>query len=311
MPPERPTQGTPVLRQLILQICLVGVFGAGAASAQQTDVVDRVRQALTAGDPETAAQVLMDLRTADAAAADSARSGVMDAAVNAFQEGERSTAIAMMEAAKKAFPDHRPTLSVLGQFYWYEGNRPGSIENFSRLLEMDPAHTTASRFWDLLYFVPDEFTVPARLRTRRMTIRPLAPADVELDYRAVMGSADHLRGTFGPDDDWPTPDLTLEDDLRALKGHEREHRERSAFTFTVMNHAESEVLGCVYLLPVHHNDYDAQVFFWVTQEAFEAGMEDELSKALRQWLEDEWPFGQVIYPGRDMDWETYEGLVGG
>lgn len=231
-------------------------------------------------------------------------------AVEEFQQGNRQIAIQMLEAAKRVLPQEVSIYFVLGQLCWYTDDRAGSIENFSEVLKIDSDHKTANRFWDLLFFVAEEFEVPQLLVTGHFRIRPLRAADVDLDYRAVMGSIDHLKGVFGPDDDWPTADLTREDDLRALRNHEKEHAQRSAFTYTVMNHEESEILGCVYILPIHTDEFDAQIFFWVTKDAYDRGLDAALHSDIEAWLREDWPFGRVVFPGRDMDWETYTLLVG-
>ncbi|MBU0472592.1 MAG: GNAT family N-acetyltransferase [Bacteroidetes bacterium] len=223
-----------------------------------------------------------------------------------FNTGDRPFAIELVESVKPLFPDRIEIYSVLGQFYYYEFNRKECINNFNRCLEINPEHKLSKQFLDLLTFVPENFNVPEKLMTKQMLLRPLRSSDVELDYRAVMSSIDHLKGVFGPDDNWPQEDLTIEDDLRALKNHESEFQKRVGFTYTVMNHEEQECLGCVYIIPMHAKEYEAQVFLWVTTDAFNKGYDSELYDAVKEWMKNEWPFSKVIFPGRDMDWNTYE-----
>lgn len=303
----------PILTSLGLLLLLTaqtpGVGDDGQAT-QDAPFPDRFRNSVSLDGPEVAGALLVQFKDRQSEAADSARDAIISMAVEDFQGDERNRALGLMEGVKVAYPLHPTVLGVLGQFYWYTNDRPECIENFRTLLRVDPENQMASRFLDLLFFVPDDFTVPELLVTDRFTIRPLGSSYVDLDYRAVMENVDHLRGVFGPDDDWPADDLTLEDDLRALTNHEREHEQRSAFTYTVLNHEESEVLGCIYLLPVHDDDYDVQVFYWTVEEASRQGWEEELGEDLREWLTDEWPFRTMVFPGRDMDWDTYNRLFG-
>ena len=62
-------------------------------------------------------------------------------------------------------------------------------------------------------FVPKDFSVPEKLETDRFRLRMLTVDDVEKDYDAVMTSVEHLRGVFGPRSTWPSPELTLTQDL--------------------------------------------------------------------------------------------------
>ncbi|MFH1196329.1 MAG: hypothetical protein V1720_11510 [bacterium] len=227
-------------------------------------------------------------------------------AAEKFNTGERPFAIELVERVKSFFPDRIEIYSVLGQFYYYEFNRTECIKNFKKCLEINPEHKLSKQFLDLLTFVPENFNVPEKLITKNMLLRPLLSSDVELDYRAVMSSIDHLKGVFGPDDDWPQENLTMEDDLRALKNHESEFQKRVGFTYAVMNHEEQECLGCVYIIPIHANEYEAQVFLWVTTDAFNKGYDSELYDAVKEWMKNDWPFSKVVFPGRDIDWDAYE-----
>jgi hypothetical protein len=90
--------------------------------------------------------------------------------------------------------------------------------------------------------------------------------------------------------------------------HVNEHERRTAFTYTVMNHAQDKCLGCIYILPIHSKQYDAQVFFWVTKDAYDLGYENELYTAIQNWLKRDWPFKEVIYPGRNLNWDKYQSI---
>lgn len=150
-------------------------------------------------------------------------------------------------------------------------------------------------------FVPDEFTVPTRLEGEGFHLRPLVVGDVVKDYDAVMTSVEHLHKHIPPDvfhAVWPSPDMTIEDDLADLGWHQVEFKNRTSFTYTVMNSDESQCLGCVYIFPARFTDADAEVFLWVRKTAFDRGLDEVLFDAVKQWLKDHWPFKHVSFPFR-------------
>jgi len=59
-------------------------------------------------------------------------------------------------------------------------------------------------------FVPNDFNPPKLIKDSYIA-RKLTAKDVELDYKAVMSSQDIIHKLRGGK--WPTPELTIEDDL--------------------------------------------------------------------------------------------------
>ena len=78
--------------------------------------------------------------------------------------------------------------------------------------------------------------------------------DVVKDYDAVMTSIDHLQKMF-PIWNWPSKDLTLEQDLIDLGWHQKEFQIRSSFTYTVVTLDENQVIGCLYIFPTKKGDF--------------------------------------------------------
>ena len=74
--------------------------------------------------------------------------------------------------------------------------------------------------------VPPDFNVPEILKTEDFHIRSLLATDLDTDYETVMSNIEHLRKTPTPPrcGDWPTPNLTKEQDLKDLQQHEEEHK---------------------------------------------------------------------------------------
>lgn len=160
-------------------------------------------------------------------------------------------------------------------------------------------------------FIPKNFVVPKVLETDELKLRILTVNDVVKDYDAVMTSIDHLQGVFGKLFDWPSPDLTFEQDLIDLGWHQKESQLRSSFAYTVMNPDESQCLGCVYIFPSIKSDFYAEVYMWVRKSEFDKGLDPILYETVRDWIKKQWPFEKVAYPGREIKWEDWEALEQG
>lgn len=152
-------------------------------------------------------------------------------------------------------------------------------------------------------FLPPDFEVPATLETERFRMRSITIHDIVKDYDAVMSSQQHLWSLFGEVWGWPPPDLTLEQDLIDLAWHQKEFQLRSSFDYAVMSLDESRLLGCVYIDPCTDPRFDAEVTFWVRASELKTGLESHLDGTVRKWIESQWPFEGVAYPGRDMEWD--------
>ena len=157
-------------------------------------------------------------------------------------------------------------------------------------------------------FVPREFKIPEVLETDKFRLRMLTVDDVIKDYDAVMTSIDHLQGIFGHRSKWPSPDLTFKQDLIDLGWHQKEFQTRSSFAYTVMNPEETQCLGCMYIFPSHKEGFDVEVYLWVRQSAYDEGLDPVLFETVEKWIAEKWPFKKVAYPGRKIDWETWNSL---
>ena len=177
-------------------------------------------------------------------------------------------------------------------------------------LELNPKNLAAVRMHKELTFVPDAFDVPTLLETDAFRVRILKASDVDLDYKAVMSSWEHLQGVFGPGSDWPQKRLTKAQDRRSFAGHELYFQQRTSFTYTVMNLDETECLGCVYIYPSRLDDFSAEIIMWVSADAFKEGLHDVLCQTVRKWMDDKWPFEKVIYLAREIEWKEFYKRLG-
>jgi hypothetical protein len=97
---------------------------------------------------------------------------------------------------------------------------------------------------------------------------------------------------WGADGDWPT-EMSLEENLGDLERHARDFRDRSGFTYTVLDEGE-DVVGCVYVYPAKDGIHDAKVLSWVTEA--HAEQDGVLRRAVADWLAgDAWPFTRPLY----------------
>ncbi len=157
-------------------------------------------------------------------------------------------------------------------------------------------------------FIPIDFKVPEVLEADSFRLRMLTVNDVVKDYDAVMTSIEYLQKTrpFGPNHKWPAKDLTFEQDLIDLGWHQKEFQKRTSFAYTMMNLDETKCLGCVYIYPSNNPSYDAIVTMWVRQSEVANDLDKVLFSSVKRWMQDDWPFERVAYPGREVSWDEFK-----
>lgn len=151
--------------------------------------------------------------------------------------------------------------------------------------------------------------VPDELRTEQFVLRPIRADDAERDYAALMETREQLR--LWEQSTWPADDFTVEANREDLVGLETRHREGRAFTYTVVDPADTEALGCVYVFPITANfltkatitptgdrrwgDVDAVVYFWMRSSAMQAGLDAALLAAVRGWFREVWKTERTVF----------------
>ncbi len=145
--------------------------------------------------------------------------------------------------------------------------------------------------------VPDGFVVPTGLTTDVFVLEPLGEQHNAADLRAWTSSMEHIRATPGfASSTWPERVYTLEENASDLRRHARDFGERSGFTYTVLDPATRDVIGCVYIYPSKDPAYDVDVRSWVTAERAE--LDTPLYMTVSAWLAAEWPFQRPGYATR-------------
>ena len=144
-------------------------------------------------------------------------------------------------------------------------------------------------------FVPPGYHPPEPLSTHAFVLEPLGPQHNERDYAAWMSSIDHVRATPGfPDGNWPH-EMTLDENRGDLERHQRDFLARRGFTYTVLDPADGDVIGCLYIYPIK-DEAGAEVSSWV--RADRANLDTALADEVAAWLAAAWPFERVRYQGR-------------
>ncbi len=146
-------------------------------------------------------------------------------------------------------------------------------------------------------FLPAGFHVPELLVTPTFSARPLTVDDVVRDYDAVMSSRERLVGTFGSESSWPAADLSLKQNLIDLGWHQKEFQKRRSFAYTLVDPDDTLTLGCFYVYPEAPDGFDASVYLWVRTS--HSDMDEAVFSAVKQWLEEAWPFDRLACPGRN------------
>jgi RimJ/RimL family protein N-acetyltransferase len=145
-------------------------------------------------------------------------------------------------------------------------------------------------------WVPPDFEAPLRLETEEFVLEPLGPEHNERDYDAWTSSVEHIHGTPGWETSrWPR-EMTPDENRADLERHANDFRNRTGFTYTVLDPESRDVIGCVYIYPLRDGDEETRVLSWV--RASHAELDVPLYRAVSDWLASEWPFASVEYAPR-------------
>ena len=148
-------------------------------------------------------------------------------------------------------------------------------------------------------WLPGNFDHPRRVELATgHHLRPIRAADVDIDYPAVMGSRERLWAKYGEAWGWPPATMSFEADREDLARHEAEIEAHVTFNYAVLDAAESELLGCVYIDPPEEGSApgsDAVVSWWVVDAATGGELERALDAFVPGWLQDTWGFRSVDF----------------
>lgn len=135
-------------------------------------------------------------------------------------------------------------------------------------------------------------SIPAPLADDLFVLQPLSEHHLELDYQALMSCRDRLRRELQWGE-WPSDDFTLEENRLDLRRHQSEFEKGTAFAYSVLQPDCQRCLGCIYI-EASDTDADAQLAFWVTDDALE--IESTLVSRTVTWLHREWKLDRIALP---------------
>ena len=157
--------------------------------------------------------------------------------------------------------------------------------------------------------IPASFNPPTRIETPTFTLVPLGPDLVKVDFDAYMSSIEHLQKTFSRSPNWPRQGISDADAMLDMQTEQGRFRARKSFAYSVLTPDGRRERGSVYVSPSPVPGYDAVVRLWVTKAEYDAGFDAELYKWVADWVRKDWPFRKVAYPGRSIDWATWDSMV--
>jgi RimJ/RimL family protein N-acetyltransferase len=145
--------------------------------------------------------------------------------------------------------------------------------------------------------VRPDFAVPPGAVTTLFVLEPLGPQHNAADLAAWTSSIAHIRATPGfAGRPWPDRPFSLEENETDLARHAEDFAKRTGFTYTVLDPASGEVVGCVYLYPPRRAGYDVEVRSWVIADR--ADLDRPLYQFVCEWLAGAWPFSEPDYAER-------------
>ena len=78
--------------------------------------------------------------------------------------------------------------------------------------------------------------------------------------------------------------------------------------YTVVSLDEKKCLGCLYISPSSNSIYDVEIVMWVRASEVSNGLDGHLFDAVKKWIKDKWQFMNPGYPGREIDWQSWNEL---
>lgn len=158
-------------------------------------------------------------------------------------------------------------------------------------------------------FIAENFQVPTVVEASGFKIVPLGPTLVKIDFDAYMSSIEHLQKTFTRSTAWPHKDISDADAMRDMEEEQARFRSRKSFAYAVLTPDGSRERGSLYVRPSAVKGYDAEVRMWVTKAEYDAGFDAELYAWAKRWIQTDWPFVKVAYPGRAIEWSVWDSAV--
>jgi len=149
------------------------------------------------------------------------------------------------------------------------------------------------------------YSIPDSFQNTLCYCEPLTPDHLLLDFDAVMSSRLFLR--LWSKSEWPSDNFQLEDNLKDLVMHEKEHKEGVAYTYSILSVDKKECLGCLYVNPndriepvTNHERYllnlrPANIRFWIRNSYHNTDKESIIIKDLLSWFVNTWELKEILF----------------
>jgi RimJ/RimL family protein N-acetyltransferase len=154
--------------------------------------------------------------------------------------------------------------------------------------------------------VPADLVVPEFQAFDDFALAKLVMERAGDDYALVDANRERLIGTFGPDNPWPRG-TDARSNLADVAWHEVEFGCRTSFAYWIVDgtDADAPLIGCVYVAPSPRPDHQCAVYFWLDAAWDGDEFVARVHATLRDWLEEDWGFAHIAFPGREIPWEAW------
>ncbi|MGM7318855.1 GNAT family N-acetyltransferase [Idiomarina sp. ST10R2A5] len=156
----------------------------------------------------------------------------------------------------------------------------------------------AADFWR------SEWMVPESAEGKKLIIRPLEASDADRFFHSYMTSQKWLYNRLGWA--WPSEKSSLEQNETMVSYHLEQAKERTSFTYLVLDKEDKSIIGAVYMVPVAasreeksgipRNSFNAEISWWLLESAVNDNLHNDFFVLLTNWLEASWPWRQVLFP---------------
>lgn len=157
-------------------------------------------------------------------------------------------------------------------------------------------------------FVSKDFKAPYQIKTNTFVLRKLTVEEVQKDYEAVMSSRENLRQIFKENDEWPSENMTIEENYRDLKEHQDEFDKNEGFAYTIVTPDNTKCIGCLYIYPFPYGVYDSRVYYWFIDEVNEI-LSAPFHDFINGWIPEVFNLKNIVYPGRTVSHAEFKTLV--
>jgi len=127
------------------------------------------------------------------------------------------------------------------------------------------------------------------------------------DHKAVQSNIELIKQIRWERNGWPDSKMTYDENKEDLKWHLKEFEEWNSYAYVIYSKQNSIYLWCVYLYPKEKGFidipewYDLDINFWVTKEAIELWLFDEISEVIVSKISLENPFWKPYFSNLVLD----------